>query len=52
MSSPINQSISLLPSEIVVDAGSLGTITLKAGNSYIKIEASGITINGTLVKIN
>jgi hypothetical protein len=52
MSSPINQSIALLPSEIVVDAGSLGTITLKAGNSYIKIEPSGITINGTLVQIN
>jgi hypothetical protein len=52
MSAPMNQSIALLPTEIVVDAGSFGTITLKAGNSYITIEPNGITIKGATVQIN
>ena len=52
MSSPMNQTISLVSGEIVVDAGSMGTIILKAGNSYITIEQSRIMISAPTVSIN
>jgi hypothetical protein len=37
---------------IEIDASPFGSLTLKAGQSSITLDAKGITINGPLVKIN
>jgi hypothetical protein len=49
---PINQTIKLVTNAITIDAGFGGTLTLKAGNSSIKITPMGITIKAPLVQIN
>ena len=49
---PINQTIKLVTNAITIDAGFGGTLTLKAGNSSIKITPMGITIKAALVQIN
>ena len=49
----VNQSISMTPNGITIDAGLTGTLTLSAGMSQITIGPSGITIIGIpLVIIN
>ena len=49
---PVNQTIKLVTNAITIDAGFGGTLTLKAGNSSIKITPMGITIKAALVQIN
>jgi hypothetical protein len=49
----LNQSISMTPNGITIDAGITGTLTLCAGTSQITIGPSGITIIGLpIVQIN
>jgi type VI secretion system secreted protein VgrG len=39
-------------SNIVLEAGPSGSITLKAGSSSVVLGASGVTIDGSMVKVN
>lgn len=43
---PLCQYITLTPTGITINAGMAGTLTLKAGNSQITMDATGITIIG------